>query len=233
MTVETLKFSTQKKKRAAQPVEVILCGEPMTLQRPKDAVLYFAQTVVGDAVSDADRAAAILQFINSTLDPGELKHYFDRVLDRDDPVDLRATLELVGGVIERWNNYPSRGKPDPVIVESSDDDTRTETAPITVQNRDLDLEFEAHRPKDIVLLFVAGSLSTSANLGQQAWAVGLFLDAALTRQDALVVAHRMRSQHDDLDLEHIAEIVTSLAQRWAPGPTNRAMRRATARTSRA
>jgi hypothetical protein len=228
MATETLTFTTPKRKRLSQPVEVDLCGEQFTVERPKDAVLYFAQAVIGDSVGEADRAAAVLQFLNSTLEPMQRQRYFERCIAEDDPVDLRATMSLVGGLTERWADYPETGHPEPVIVEATADDGN-DVETVEIVNDDLNLYFTAHRPKDVILLFAAASLGIGSNLGQQSWAVGLFLDAALTPQDALVVAMRMRNQQDDLDLADVAEIVSALAQRWAPQVMNREQRRAAAR----
>lgn len=220
---ETLTFQTPARRRDEQAIPVELCGEAFTVKRPKDAVIYFASQVVGSDIGDADRAMAVLQFIDSTLEPVDRKRYFDRVIDRADPVDLRASLDLVGGLLERWNAWPADGQVEPLVVDTAPVSTVGEV--INIVNDELELDVDAHPPKDIVLLFVSASMATGANLGQQAWAIGLFLDAALDPGDALIISHRMRHGDDDLDLDHIAEIVQELVNRWAPR-RNRAERRA-------
>jgi len=225
----TLTFTTPARTRVHHPVPVVFCGDEWTLQRPKDATLYFAQVVAAGGVGDADRAEAIMQFVNSVLDPVQRHRYFERIIDRADPVALDETLLLIGGLADRWTNWPDDGQPEPVIVEPVQGRPPAGES-ITVVHDDLEVRFVAHPPKDIVLLFAAASLAVGANLGQQAAAIGLFLDSALEPADALVISHRMRSQHDELDLEHVAEFVTQLAQTWLPGPANRAERRAAART---
>lgn len=225
--MDTLTFTSTRRTRSEQAVPVSLCGEDITVRRPKDAVLYFAQTIIGDTVSDADRAMAVLQFIEGTLDPLDRKRFFDRIIDRADPIDLQAVTSLVGGLLDRWNDWPADGKVEPLEIEG-DEPTPVPGGPVQVVNKDLELEFTVHPPKDIVLLIVSTAMATGANLGQQAWAVGLFLDAALDAVTAMLVSRRMRSNQDDLDLEDIAEIVKELIGRWAPR-TNRAQRRARAR----
>lgn len=239
--METLEFTSNTKRRTgrgdSQTVSVVFCGEPFSVDRPKDAVLYFAQTVVGDSVGEGDRAMAILQFLESTLAPMDRKRFFDRVLDGPrgpdhpgDPVDMAATMELVAGLVELWGDWPVGGDVEALVVEA---DPQPPTAgPLRVVNLDLDLDVQAWPPKDIVLMLAAASMATGANLGQQAWAISLFLDAALNPADALRVAQRMRRTGDPLDLEDIAEIVEGLLDRWAPG-TNRATRRANAKADRA
>jgi hypothetical protein len=225
--VETLSFSTPARTRAEQPVEVDLCGETITVRRPKQAVLYFAQAIIGDTVSDADRAMSLLQFLDAGLSPLDRKRFFDRCLDREDPLNLQAALDMLNGLIDRWNNWPAKCKPARVVVTPNGGAVVGED--IELVHEDLGIRFTAHPVKDIVMMIVQASMAAGANSGQQAWAVAIFLDAALEPGDAFVVARRMRNPDDDLDLEHIAEMVESLLKRWGSGG-NRAERRA-ARTN--
>ncbi|MBA8929502.1 hypothetical protein BC739_006720 [Kutzneria viridogrisea] len=193
------------------------------MDRPKDSVLFFAQQIVADTVSDADRALAVLSFLESTLKPSDRKRYFDRVMNRVDPVGLEATLDLVAGLFARWTDWPIDGQVEPLIITAA---ASTPTgAPLTVVNEDLGLRFTAHQPKDVVLTFVSAAVATGVGLGQQAWAIAFFLDSALEPGDALLLAQRMRRADDDLDLGEVDEIVRALIQRWAP-TGNRATRRA-------
>ncbi|WP_367139279.1 hypothetical protein [Saccharothrix sp. HUAS TT1] len=224
--METLEFRTPKRAREEQPIPVTLCGEELVVQRPKDAVLYFAATAIGADVPEPDRAMAVIQFLSGTLGLVDRKRFIDRAIDPADPVDLGATVQLVGGLLERWNAWPARGRVEPLVVEA--DPAPVTGEPVHIVNEDLELDLVAHPPKDLVLMFVAAALATGANEGQQAWSVGIFLDAALERADRDVVARRMRDHDDDLDLEHIAEIVQHLIERWSP-KANRAARRDAAR----
>lgn len=224
--METLSFSTPARTRTEQPVRVDLCGETITVRKPKQAVLYFAQAIIGDTVSDADRAMSLLQFLDAGLSPLDRKRFFDRCLDREDPVNLQAALDMLNGLINTWNNWPAKGKPATVVVKPNGAGPTGEDFELV--HEDLDLRFTAHPVKDVVLMIVQASMAAGANVGQQAWAVGLFLDAALEPADAFVIARRMRNPDDDLDLEHIAEMVESLLKRWGTGG-NRAERRQAAR----
>lgn len=222
--METLSFTTPARTRAEQPVEVDLCGDTFTVRKPKQAVLYFAQAIIGDTVSDADRAMSLLQFLDAGLSPIDRKRFFDRCLDRDDPVNLQASLDMLNGLVDRWNNWPAKGKPAKVVIKPNS--TTPVGEAVELVHEDLDLRFTAHPVKDIVMMIVQASMAAGANVGQQAWAVGLFLDAALDPADAFIVARRMRNPDDDLDLEHIAEMVQSLLAKWNGKPGNRAERRA-------
>ncbi|MBB3665936.1 hypothetical protein FB384_004895 [Prauserella sediminis] len=228
--MKTLTFETPRSKRTPMPVQVDLCGEHITVQRPKDSVLFFAQQVAGQSVGEADQAMAVLDFVEGTLEPQDRQRFFERICEFNDPVNLDACLTMLTGLVQRWSNWPDDDphyEPDPVVVTS--DYTPPTDREIPVELPDLDIQLTAYPPKDIVLLFTSASLATGANTGQQAWLVALFLDAALTEQDAWMINRRLRSRDDDLELIHVAEMVKHLIEAWKPG-LNRQERRARARS---
>lgn len=225
--MDTLTYSTPARTRDPQPIPVTWCGQDLTVTRPKDAVLYFASTVTASDIDESDRALALVQFLDGTLTAEQRKRFFDRVLDRDDPINARSTIALVRGLTERWAKWPASGEVEPLVVEPQPDMVLGD--PVTVVHDALDLEFVAHPPKDIVLFYVASSIATTASAGQQAWAIGMFLDASLDSSDSHAVSRRLRDRDDDLDLQHVSEIVADLITRWVPDRPNRAQRRAAAR----
>lgn len=223
--MDTLSYSTPAKRRDPQPITVDWCGETLTIRRPKDSVLYFASVVTATDVSEPDRAAAMFDFLNGTLEPDQRKRFFTRVLNRDDPINAATTIALIGHLFDTWHNWPGQ-PPDTIVIEEQPGTALGDS--VQVEHPDLDLDVNAHPPKDIVLFFVASSLATTATVGQQAWSIGLFLDASLDAADSLLISQRLRDRNDDLDLHHISEIVGDLIARWSP-QTNRAQRRAAAR----
>lgn len=222
--METLSFSTPARTRAEQPIPVTWCGEELVIRRPKDSVLFFGAEIGADDA--ADQAAALIDFLDGTLDPAQRKRFFDRIRDREDPINIATTGALVDGLMQRWNNWPDDDQVEPLVIEPTP--TPVVGSDVRVLHEDLDLDVVAHPPKDIVRALVGSALATTATVAQQAWVLGLFLDAALDPADAMVIARRLRSRDDDLDLHHIAEIVADLVERWAP-TANRAERRAAAR----
>lgn len=221
-----LTFDTPIESREPRPVPVDLCGETLTVQRPKDAVIFFAQRVAGGSVTEPDQALAVLEFVEGTFEAKDRQRFFERICTFDDPVDLTACMTMLTGLLDRWGNYPEQEDPDTVVVESS------YTPPVGREQHldlpDIGIDMVAHPPKDIVLLFTSASMATGVNVGQQAWLVSLFLDAALKPADAWTVARRLRNRGDDLDLSHVAKIVQELIDGWRPG-LNREQRRAAGR----
>lgn len=229
--MEKLEYSTPKqaKPRPKRSVPVSLCGHDVTFHEPKDTVKFFASQMIADEVSEADRAMALLQFLNGTLDPGDQKRLMDRIADRADPLGRAAVMELVATLLDRWSDAPStKGT---VTIDGPDDGpVFYGDEPIHIVNDELRLDFAAHPPKDLALLLVASGISTGSGVGQQAWSVGFFLDSCTDAQDRLVLNHRLRARDDVLDLTHLTDLVSQLLGRWAPDyvpdAPNRAARRA-------
>lgn len=227
---ETLTFTTAVKEPVRQPIPVTFCGDEWIVQRPKDAVLVFASMVAAENVSDAERAAAVTQFLQGTLVSDQWARFIARAIDVDDPVNLTEARALVEGLLERWTAWPARGRVDPLVIEPVDGQ-HTPSEPVRLVHTQLDIDVLAHRPKNLILLMVIAAQAAHGDLGQHMWAVSTFLDASLGEADRQRIAFRMRSRHDELDVEHVVAMVDQLAHRWgdeAQG-SNRAQRRAAAR----
>lgn len=225
--METLTFTTPAKQHPDQPVPVDWCGESLTVRRPKDSVLYFATPIGDTGTAGPDRAAAMFQFLDDTLDAHDSKRFYDRILDRADPVNEATTLAVINGLLQRWNDWPASGEVEPLVIEPIE--TSIPGEPARVVHQALDLDVTAHPPKDIVLHLVQSVIAKTTTPGQQAFAIGMFLDASLEPTDAWQLAQRRRDRTDGLDLEHLSEIVADLLKHWAPARGNREQRRAAAR----
>jgi hypothetical protein len=219
MTVTKLEFTTPKRNREARPVSVDLCGHELVLHRPKDTTLYFASQISADTASDGDRAMAILQFVEGVLDPVTRKSFWDWAIAGD--INLTAVMEMIGAALERWTDWDPSNT-DAIQIDYTDGPWQPQ--PVEIVNQDLGIHWTCSPPSDLIVACVAASLATGADVGQQAWGIGIFLDAALSPADAMVTARRMRQIDDELELGDIAEIVNALLEQWRP-PTNREQRR--------
>src|SRR5690606_13335312 len=236
--METLEFSSPQRAKATRkpPVTVHLCGHDITFHEPKQTVKCFAGNLIADEVSEADRAMALLQFINGSLDGAEQKTFTDRATNRDDPLGRAAVLELVATLLNRWSDEPTEQAAGATLTidgpEGGPEFYGDE--PVRLHNPDLDLDLVAYPPKDLALMLVASGMATGSTLGQQAWSVGVFLDSCLEPPARLLLNHRMRDRNDPIEITDVTDVVVQLLERWAPehAPTaggNRAARRAAAR----
>jgi len=225
MTTTRLEFNTPKRSREERPIQVDLCGHELTLHRPKDAVLYFASQITADTASDGDRAMAILSLVEGVLDAQTRKSFWDWAIKGT--INLTAVMEMTGAALTRWQHWDAKNL-EPIRITFTPSAWTPE--PIQVTNEDLGIDWLCTPPSDLIVACVAASLGTGASDGQQAWGIGIFLDATLSALDGMVVAQRMRKRDDDLEIQDIAEIVTGLLQEWRPpNTTNRTQRRAAAK----
>ena len=234
-TPEVIEFATPKTQtRETITTKVTLCGEDFYARRPKDAVLFFAQSALGEVASDADRAMAMLQILDASCDSIARHRILERACDRDDPVTAGVVYRMIEALTERWSPETKAPAEHPVVVDAVPD-TAPQADPVRVVNDDLALDLLCHPPKDIILHITSSGLATGANQGQQAWCVMLFLDAALDKSDAVHLSQRMRQPNDPLDLEALMSVIETLMQRWYPDvgrEGNRAQRRANASQGR-
>lgn len=236
-SIEVIEFSTPAAKMAATRAEIplALVGETYQVTRPKDAVLFTAQGAVADTASDADRWLATLQLVEAMFSPQDRHRFYQRCIDRDDPLTQGAVMEAIGALLTRWAPKSKVPASEPVTIEAHPDAvSELGLKPVRIVNGDLNLDLTCHPPKDLMLGIVSAALAAGTDLSQQAWSINLFLDAVLEPGQDRLLAHRLRSPQDPLDLEHLAEITKSLIERWysgAPKP-NRAARRASAAAKR-
>lgn len=235
-TPEVIEFTTPKARtRETIATKVTLCGEDLYARRPKDAVLFFAQSALSEVASDSDRAMSMLQILDAACDTVARHRILERACDRKDPVTAQAVYQMIEALTERWSPETKTPADHPVVINPSEDSAPRVDA-VRIVNDDLGLDLVCHPPKDIILHITSSGLATGANQGQQAWCVLLFLDAALSKADAIHLSQRMRRPNDPLDLEALMSIIETLMQRWYPeaggGSGNRSQRRAKASQGR-
>jgi|SRR5690625_338411 len=234
-TPEVIEFTTPKARaRETVTTKVTLCGEDLHARRPKDAVLFFAQSAMSEIASDSDRAMAMLQILDASCDSVSRHRILERACDRQDPVTAQAVYQMIEALTERWSPETKTPADHPVVVNPSPD-AAPQADPVRIVNEDLDLDLVCHPPKDLILHITSSGLARGAGQGQQAWCVMLFLDAALSQSDAVSLSQRMRRPNDPLDLEALMSIIETLMKRWYPDSAaegTRAQRRAKASRDR-
>lgn len=226
--IEVVDFATSSTgKSSPKPTvtKVNLVGETIKVTRPKDAVLFFAQRAVSDNANEADRYSAALNLLNGMFTPQNRHRFLERACDRNDPLNATAMWEMIGQLLERWSPDSKIPASSPVNIEAQPHSELP--APLRIVNEDLDLDVVCHPPKDLIMGITASAISVGSTLSDQAWCIGLFLDAALSRGDLMHINERLRNQNDDLDLEDVANLVQQLVERWYDAPLgNRKQRRA-------
>lgn len=234
LDIETIDFSTPERKREVVKTPLALCGETYEVMRPKDAALFFLSSAYADSGTDADKAMALIQWVESTHAPKDHARFLQRCCDRSDPLRLASAYQMVDELMKRWdpaNKVPSSA---PVVIGESAD-VLDSLEPVRIRNDDLGLDLVCHPPKDIALAIVASSLATNASEQQKSYGLRFFLDASLDKHVTTWLMKRWFDPLDELDLPELEEISTALMQRWYPegaARENRKQRRAKAAQDR-
>lgn len=83
-----------------------LDGVDYVLRAPKRTQLAFLVATSAASRTDADRIAAMLDFIEAALEPPGNEKIRVRLLDRDDPLELEHMVEVFNWALEQWSGRP-------------------------------------------------------------------------------------------------------------------------------
>lgn len=213
---DVLEFTTSPtRNRDTDHTPVTLCGEEVTARRPKDFVLFTAQSALSEVATDSDKAMSMLQVLNASFGDVDRHRILERCCDSNDPLTAGATYQMIDELTDRWSHETKIPVHRPVII-SPHPDTAPAADPVRIRINDLGLDALCSPPKDIVLHIVASGIATGVSQGHQIWCVMLFLDAALTSADASILKHRLRNSRDSIDLADLMEIIHGLMRHWYP-----------------
>jgi len=82
-------------------------GHEVTASRPSDAMIAIIIARTGKRSSQAEVAAAAIDFFYSVLDPKSQRYIEDRLFDNQDDFGLEEVLEVLFDLIEEWTGRPT------------------------------------------------------------------------------------------------------------------------------
>jgi hypothetical protein len=89
------------------PIDFSVDGTVLKAYRPSEGQMAVFMASIGKGSNDIDMVAGPLNFFDSLLD-GEGRAYFtERLLDRDDPMDIPTIVEIMESIIEDWAGRPT------------------------------------------------------------------------------------------------------------------------------
>lgn len=89
-----------------KPLSFSLDGVDFTLRAPKRTQLAFLIATASSSRSDADRIAAMLDFIEATLAPPGNEIIRNRLLSNEDQLELDTIVEVFNWALEEWTGRP-------------------------------------------------------------------------------------------------------------------------------
>lgn len=241
--METFTLDTPTSSRSDNPVQLVLCGEEMTVNQPKQMAILSARTATSPMLEseygdDADRVRAnsVLGFVMNTFRMEGYSRFLDRALDANDPLDLDELYRAMEQLVNRWDDYDPQNNP-PVVINPSGQTRELEQARMVLNDAGIDVI--ATRPKALLLMLVS-ALSLSSDMQAEKIAIERFLEATLYPEDAQSIIRRLNlpDDIDSLDIEHLDPVITRMIEHWFPSeqdvpvPANRDERRAAANAGR-
>lgn len=240
--IEVIEFTTKRTKASrdrenqSRTIKVDLVGVEYELLRPKDFRLFAFTGATSDLAAEPDTWYQTIRLIDEIFDPVDRKSFFSRACDREDPLNAGAVFDMLEQLSDRWSATTQTAAERPVMV-TEQPHMNTGLEPVRIETDDFGehgLNQVFHPPKDLLLGMVASVLSTQADEAAVAWAVGLFLDGALTKPERRYLERRLHTRYGDLDLEDLLDLVNTLLERWHPEAkaSNRQARRTQAAKKR-
>jgi len=84
----------------------LLDGEDYVMRPPKNSQMAYIMAAQASGRTDADRVAAMLDFLEATLvEPGR-ERLRTRMLDSDDPLDLDVVEQIIEWAMQEWSGRP-------------------------------------------------------------------------------------------------------------------------------
>lgn len=237
--METFTLDTPSSNRSDNPVQLVLCGEELTVNQPKHMAILSARTATSPMLNaeygdDADRVRAnsVLSFVMNTFRMEGYTRFLDRALDDNDPLDLDELYRAMEQLVTRWDSYDPQNNP-PVVINPSGQAREPEQVRMVLDAANIDVI--ATRPKALLLMLVS-ALSLSSDMQAEKIAIERFLEATLYPEDAQAIIRRLNlpDDLDNLDIEHLDPVISQMIDHWfpteqdVPVPANREERRATA-----
>lgn len=232
-------FTTPTTSRDPQTIEVDLCGERISVDRPKEITRGKLGTILAEGVVPMKhRVPALVQFLVGTLEDDDYERLLERAADREDPINFSALMALLNDLSQRWDEFdehernhgtrlPAAHNP-PIVITAPPGGIPGEDVPVTNLELDTDEPVIAYCPKDLFIFLFTG-LATSP-LGQ-VWATDYFLGAVFSPEVNRAIQRRLLTKDDPLDIAPINHMIGELVKGWAPdieleaAPANREQRR--------
>lgn len=103
-------FHTAAKEAAGKiedPLEFAIDGKTLRAYRPTEGQMAMLMMSLGRHTTESTKIAGAIDFFVSIMDQESYNYLADRLLSRDDPIDLEEVTEVVQWIIEEWAGRPT------------------------------------------------------------------------------------------------------------------------------
>lgn len=88
------------------PMEFKLDGQVVKAYRPTDGQIAVLMASLGRHTAQSTKVAGVVDFFVATLDDDSYDYVVNRLLSREDPLDLNQVQEVIEWLIEEWSGRP-------------------------------------------------------------------------------------------------------------------------------
>ena len=89
-----------------EPVEFKLDDQVVKAYRPTDGQIAILMASIGRHTTESTKIAGVIDFFVATLDDESYNYVVNRLLSRDDPLELEQVQEVIEWMIEEWSGRP-------------------------------------------------------------------------------------------------------------------------------
>jgi hypothetical protein len=89
------------------PLEFKIDGQTVSAYRPTDGQIAVLMASLGRHTAESTKVAGVIDFFVATLDDESYNYVVNRLLSRDDPLDLEPIQEVIEWLIEEWSGRPT------------------------------------------------------------------------------------------------------------------------------
>jgi hypothetical protein len=108
--VSTIKeFNTAAKGAAGQtedPLEFSIDGKTLRAYRPTEGQMAMLMAALGRHTTEATKVAGAIDFFVAIMDQESYNYLADRLMSRDDPIEIEEVSDIVQWIIEEWAGRP-------------------------------------------------------------------------------------------------------------------------------
>lgn len=221
-------------RRDPQTITLSLCGETLTVDRPKQWTLGQAKVIDDDSIPLQQRGQALAEFVTGSFDSDGWERLVARAADRSDPLNLASYTDAVNAMVSRWAEWDNTPQPHTPITIEPRGGNGLLGEPVTVSYPALDLEMvHVEPPKDLFVLAMYAVASRGSGSGAL-WVVDQMMANTFPADAYEHIMSRLHDRSDSVDVEHIDPMFSQLLEHWTShmdtstpaAPANRAERRA-------
>jgi hypothetical protein len=90
------------------PMVFKIDGHELRAYKPTEGQLAMLMAQLGRHTSETTKIAGVIDFFTSVMDEASHQYVVQRLLSRDDPMELKQVEEVMEWMVEEWSGRPTK-----------------------------------------------------------------------------------------------------------------------------